>query len=309
MHAATGPQVCCAGFPGAVLCAPCMLLRLAGSLHAHYGCGHPHLAALCSPLLSLLLQVYTKLNNMQACTQMLKTFKERYTGNIMRVSEAQLPSIVSLGAHVNLLCQNPWVHMLTVPRAKAHKCRTPSANKLAPASPAPAAAASTPIAFVAAQHMPASARVSAYFYLGRTEVSSGHIEQGLQLLEQAFKECPRDSKNMQTILRFLVPVRVGAPLSRAAWSRVAYGRRLGPQAGGADALAACWLTGSQFVRLRHLVRLLLGCKQGLPLLFCSAAGRDSHPVSCRPRRVCVAGCSSRCCRACCRRSTCCSSMG
>lgn len=56
------------------------------------------------------------------------------------------------------------------------------------------------------QHMPASARVSAYFYLGRTEVSSGHIEQGLQLLEQAFQECPRDSNNMQTILRFLVPV-------------------------------------------------------------------------------------------------------
>jgi hypothetical protein len=54
--------------------------------------------------------------------------------------------------------------------------------------------------------MPASARVSAYFYLGRTEVSSGHIEQGLQLLEQAFQECPRDSNNMQTILRFLVPV-------------------------------------------------------------------------------------------------------
>lgn len=54
--------------------------------------------------------------------------------------------------------------------------------------------------------MPASARVSAYFYLGRTEVSSGHILQGLQLLERAFMECPRDSRNMQTILRFLVPV-------------------------------------------------------------------------------------------------------
>lgn len=60
--------------------------------------------------------------------------------------------------------------------------------------------------------MPASARVSAYFYLGRTEVSSGHIKQGLQLLEQAFKECPRDSKNMQTILRFLVPVSVPTSL-------------------------------------------------------------------------------------------------
>lgn len=33
----------------------------------------------------LLLQVYTKLNNMQACTQMLKTFTERYPGNVMRV--------------------------------------------------------------------------------------------------------------------------------------------------------------------------------------------------------------------------------
>jgi hypothetical protein len=54
--------------------------------------------------------------------------------------------------------------------------------------------------------MPASARVSAYFYLGRTEVSSGHILQGLQLLERAFAECPPDSSNMQTILRFLVPV-------------------------------------------------------------------------------------------------------
>lgn len=56
--------------------------------------------------------------------------------------------------------------------------------------------------------MPASARVSAYFYLGRTEVSGGHIPQGLQLLEQAFLECKSDSKNMQTILRFLVPVGV-----------------------------------------------------------------------------------------------------
>jgi hypothetical protein len=61
--------------------------------------------------------------------------------------------------------------------------------------------------------MPASARVSAYFYLGRTEVSSGHIEQGLQLLEQAFQECPRDSNNMQTILRFLVPVSTAYTLS------------------------------------------------------------------------------------------------
>lgn len=42
------------------------------------------LCTLCPPLL---LQVYTKLNNMQACTQMLKTFKERYTGNIMRVCQ------------------------------------------------------------------------------------------------------------------------------------------------------------------------------------------------------------------------------
>jgi len=56
------------------------------------------------------------------------------------------------------------------------------------------------------QIMPASARVSAYFYLGRTEVSSGHIPQGLRLLEQAFMECKSDSKNVQTILRFLVPV-------------------------------------------------------------------------------------------------------
>lgn len=60
------------------------------------------------------------------------------------------------------------------------------------------------------QNMPASARVSAYFYLGRTEVSSGHILQGLQLLERAFAECPRDSRNMQTILRFLVPVSFGS---------------------------------------------------------------------------------------------------
>lgn len=33
----------------------------------------------------LSLQVYTKLNNMQGCTQMLKTFNERYPGNVIQV--------------------------------------------------------------------------------------------------------------------------------------------------------------------------------------------------------------------------------
>jgi hypothetical protein len=92
-----------------LLCMPALLPSLAVMV---LRCLHPaccyqwqglcmHRMAACAHTTLLLLlpwQVYTKLNNMQACTQMLKTFKERYTGNIMRVSSA------STAEHQPLTC-------------------------------------------------------------------------------------------------------------------------------------------------------------------------------------------------------------
>lgn len=57
------------------------------------------------------------------------------------------------------------------------------------------------------QRVPAAYRVSAYYYLGRTELNSDNIAGGIEMLQQAFKECKADSENVKHILRALVPVR------------------------------------------------------------------------------------------------------
>jgi hypothetical protein len=56
------------------------------------------------------------------------------------------------------------------------------------------------------QGVPASYRVSAYYYLARTELNNDRIAEGLEKLEKAFRECKADSDNVKHILRVLIPV-------------------------------------------------------------------------------------------------------
>lgn len=56
------------------------------------------------------------------------------------------------------------------------------------------------------QSVPASYRVSAYYYLARTELNNDRIAEGLEKLEKAFRECKADSDNVKHILRVLIPV-------------------------------------------------------------------------------------------------------
>jgi hypothetical protein len=60
-----------------------------------------------------------------------------------------------------------------------------------------------------AQAIPPGLRVAAWFYLGRIESISGHISEGLSLLTRAYMGCQND-RTMQSILRYLVPVRGAA---------------------------------------------------------------------------------------------------
>lgn len=50
--------------------------------------------------------------------------------------------------------------------------------------------------------------MSAYYYLGRTELNSDNISGGIELLDIAFRECKADSENVKHILRTLIPVSV-----------------------------------------------------------------------------------------------------
>lgn len=59
---------------------------------------------------------------------------------------------------------------------------------------------------IALQSIPAAYKVSAYYYLGRTELNSDNISGGIELLDIAFRECKADSENVKLILRTLVPV-------------------------------------------------------------------------------------------------------
>eukprot|EP00878_Enallax_costatus_P023122 GHUV01024583.1.p1 GENE.GHUV01024583.1~~GHUV01024583.1.p1 ORF type:complete len:302 (+),score=102.39 GHUV01024583.1:256-1161(+) len=90
-------------------------------------------------LLILMTRVYMRLNNVQGCSQVLKNFKQNYSGEVF-------------------------------------------------------------------QTIPAAYRVSAYYYLGRTELNSDNISGGIELLDIAFRECKADSENVKHILRTLIPV-------------------------------------------------------------------------------------------------------
>eukprot|EP00879_Flechtneria_rotunda_P028463 GHRR01030578.1.p1 GENE.GHRR01030578.1~~GHRR01030578.1.p1 ORF type:complete len:299 (+),score=94.71 GHRR01030578.1:444-1340(+) len=58
------------------------------------------------------------------------------------------------------------------------------------------------------QAVPAAYRVTAFYYLGRTELNSDNVAGGLDLLDRAYRDCKADSENVKHILRVLVPLKM-----------------------------------------------------------------------------------------------------
>lgn len=127
-----------------------------------------------------------RLNNVQGCSQVLKNFKQNYSGAVLQVRGGGTCAAGGCAAVRN-------ARRCACTRACASSCI--ANRRAAPAAPAPAA-----------QGVPAAYRVAAHYYLGRTELNSDNIKGALDMLGRAFKECKADSENVKHILRVLIPV-------------------------------------------------------------------------------------------------------